>query len=226
MTRSVTDSAGTVAPEPGAAPHLAIAGRTSATKVARDVTRFLPVADEPLAGDANYAPAVWLVGAHGGAGTSTIAAMLEPFGDAGQRWPSQDEFPYCVIVCRSTRMGLDAAQSAVLQAQAGAAGPCEVLGILVIADTPGKAPKSLTQRMQIISDLTHVWQLPYETGLREARIEELATWSPSTSADTESAKKRQKKLPIDQEVPGSVAVIAEEIFDAAYKAHIQWKENN
>ena len=93
---------------------------------------------EPVADDtASFPPAFWFVGAHGFAGGSTLAAMMAPAGDAGCMWPVHDAYPLCVIVARSTMAGLERAHHVVLQGIREIE-PVTVLGIAVVADTPGK----------------------------------------------------------------------------------------
>ena len=58
------------------------------------------------------APLLWIVGAHGGAGTSTWARILG-VGDAGASWPQHvnpTRALSIVVCCRSTAAGLRAAQ--------------------------------------------------------------------------------------------------------------------
>lgn len=201
-------------PEPGEEPTDRVEP-VRRLKVAQTTTSFLPLADSILANVEQRTPIAWALGAHGGAGASTLAAMIAPLGDAHGTWPVHDDFPYVVVCCRSTRAGLDAAQSAVLQAQAGGAGVCRVLGVVIVADTPGKTPKSLHQRETLLEDITRIWRVPYYPGVREAQVTELAQWRPHTVTET----KRVKRAPVTQCVPSDLATIADEIFHAAYRIH-------
>ncbi len=51
-------------------------------------------------------PAVWLLGAHGGSGVSTLAQYWDFADDAQRQWPCGNareiESPYAVVVCRET----------------------------------------------------------------------------------------------------------------------------
>lgn len=194
---------------------------TPRMKVDSQTRHALPVADRTLFSGEGYSPVAWAVGAHGGAGASTLARMWAPVGDAGAVWPAKDEFPLCVVVCRSTRMGLDAAQSAVLQAQSGHADECEVLGVVIVADAPGKTPKSLARRETVLEELTQVWRVPYVPGIRENDVSDLAVWAPTPENDDEKTKGRgrKKKFPVTDEVPQTIAQLGTYIFDAAYAAH-------
>lgn len=194
---------------------------TPRMKVDSHTHQALPIADEALWDGRGRAPVVWAVGAHGGAGASTLAQVLAPVGDAGARWPAHDEFGLCVVVCRSTRTGLDAAQSAVLQAQSGHAGSCEVLGVVIVADAPGKTPKSLRHRESVLEELTTVWRVPYLPGIRENDIEDLAVWQPTSDTDEVAGRgrKRAKKQPVTAAVPQVLADRGDDIFRAAFAAH-------
>lgn len=188
-----------------------------AMKVDTQVCEALPLAEEALyTGDARP-PVVWFVGAHGGSGASTLARVFAPMGDADKRWPTHDEHPMCVVVCRSTRSGLDAAQSAVLQAKSGNAGNCSVLGVVIVADAPGKTPKALKQRETVLEDLTPIWRVPYLAGIRENDVNDLAVWEPSMTDEDDSRRRlRQKPQPVTDTVPKSLAAVGKAIFNEAY----------
>lgn len=193
----------------------------SRLKVAASTRQALPVTDHSLFTSRGPAPVVWAVGARGGAGATTLARVCVPFGDAKGVWPAEDKFPFCVVVCRSTRTGLDAAQSAVLQAENGNAGGCTVLGIVIVADVPGKIPKVLTQRERVLEDLTKVWCVPYLAGFCEHDPSDLTVWNPTDQSDDESSPRRghRKKQHVTEAVPAVIAEVATQIFRAAYAAH-------
>ncbi|MHA2788308.1 DUF6668 family protein [Corynebacterium sp. S7] len=189
-------------------------------KVDAQTRHALTVAEEPIFTGEGYSPVAWAVGAHGGAGATTLARTLAPVGDAGAAWPTKDEYPLCVVVCRSTRMGLDAAQSAVLQAKSGHAGECEVLGVVIVADAPGRTPKSLVRRETVLEELTHVWHVSYLPGIRENDVSDLAVWVPRSDSEDEGQRRsRKKNLPVTEEVPQTIAQLGANIFEAAYAAH-------
>lgn len=179
---------------------------------------FLPIATVQLADPEDRSPIAWAVGAHGGAGASTLARVIAPVADSGGRWPAKDEHRYCVVVCRSTWTGLDAAHSAVLQAQAGDTGGCEVLGVVIVADAPGRTPKPLVQREKVLEDLTRVWRVPYMQDFRVTSPEKLAVWTPSASTDQER-KRGLRKAPATAEVASCIADLGNEIFHAAFSAY-------
>lgn len=187
-------------------------------KISATAKGFLPVAHQQLADPAERAPIAWAVGAHGGAGASTLASVIAPIADSGGQWPAYDQHRYCVVVCRSTWTGLDAAHSAVLQSQAGDTGGCEVLGVVIIADAPGRTPKPLVQREKVLEDLTHVWRVPYLPDFRVTAPDKLAVWTPAATTDHER-KRGLRKAPATDEVAAAIAELGHEIFQAAFAAH-------
>ena len=98
------------------------------------------------------APLLWMVGAHGGAGTSTWAHILE-VGDAGTAWPrhvNPSRSLSIVVCCRSTAAGLRAAQDVAIEWATGAL-PGQLVGLVVGADAPGRLPRELREQLQITS---------------------------------------------------------------------------
>lgn len=176
----------------------------------------LPVATESLSAVGDTAPAFWCVAAHGGAGATTLSHLWAPAGDAGQCWPAADEYTGCVVVCRSTMTGLDAAHSVILQAERDGQLGCTLLGVVVIADAPGKVSKALKQKLTVLEELATLWHLDYHLGVRDHLPHELATWAPTQKS---AATKRRRKLPpVTEEVAAQVADIGRDIFLAAYQA--------
>src|SRR5688500_9789277 len=123
-----------------ALPERVISHNTPLTNVtAPDVTDRLPVVQlsrtRPIA----------VVGVHGGAGATSIAALdAELFLDCGAAWPdSPNQRQPCLLVSRSSAHGLYALQTALQQWAAAETPSVELPGVVVIADAPGKLPKPL-----------------------------------------------------------------------------------
>ena len=116
-----------------------------------------------LLGDDEQA-AVWWLGAHGGAGESTLEELFSGSRAADHRWPltGPDRPPArVVLVARTHAHGLRAAQSAVREWAAGDA-PVLLLGLVLIADAPGRLPHGLRQLADLISGgVGSVWSLPW-----------------------------------------------------------------
>ena len=107
--------------------------------------------------------ALWIIGAHGGAGESKIADLL------GARatdhcWPvlQDGSKPRVLLVCRADMRGLRAARSALTQWASGATPEVHLLGLAVLADAPGKSPKALRDFTSIIGGgAPRLWTLPW-----------------------------------------------------------------
>lgn len=107
--------------------------------------------------------ALWVVGAHGGAGESRIADLL------GARatdhcWPvlQDGSEPRVLLVCRADMRGLSAARSALTQWVSGATPNVDLLGLAILADAPGKTPKALRDFAAIVGGgAPRLWTLPW-----------------------------------------------------------------
>lgn len=98
----------------------------------------------------NGGPLLWVVGAHGGAGASTWARLLDA-GDAGASWPQHvnpSRSLDIVVCCRSTAAGLRAAQDVAIEWASGAL-PGQLVGLIVGADAPGRMPRELRELREI-----------------------------------------------------------------------------
>lgn len=109
---------------------------------------------------------LWWVGAHGGAGETTLAATLRRSAATGHRWP--DPGPIgppapVVLLARTSVTGLEAAQAALAQWDAGLAGRVDLLGLVLSADAPGrKLPPELAGFIDLVAAApVRVWTLPW-----------------------------------------------------------------
>lgn len=112
------------------------------------------------------APAlVWMVGAHGGAGETTLAGLHERFVPSGRHWilPSpQSPIAPCVVTARTSYHGLWYAQQ-VLQQWAGwpptQLAP-QLLGLVLLADAPGSLPRPLRDYARLVAGgAPRVWNI-------------------------------------------------------------------
>lgn len=113
----------------------------------------------------------WL-GVHGGAGESTLEKLEPDWLAAGHQWPKADpSSPARVVLVARTHMhGLRAAQNAASQWASGLVPNVEVLGLVLIADAPGRIPKPLREFAQLVSGgVPRTWQIPW---IEQWRFEE------------------------------------------------------
>ncbi|KAB2385936.1 hypothetical protein F9B16_09040 [Actinomadura montaniterrae] len=81
--------------------------------------------------------------------------------------PTSDGQAQVLLVARSHASGLCAAQAATHQWAAGALPNVRLLGLVVIADAPGKRPKPLNELLRLISGgVPKLWELPWIEALR------------------------------------------------------------
>ena len=107
--------------------------------------------------------AVWWVGAHGGAGESTLEELFSGSCAAEHAWPIRVGQPPArvVLVARTNAHGLKAAQRAVREWAAGDV-PVLLLGLVLIADAPGRLPHALRQLADLIAGgVPAAWSLPW-----------------------------------------------------------------
>ena len=116
------------------------------------------------------APLLWIVGAHGGAGTSTWARILS-VGDAGAAWPQHvnpTRALSIVVCCRSTAAGLRAAQDIGIEWASGAL-PGQLVGLIVGADALGRMPRELRELREVaIGAYPHSIFVPWQAQWRFA----------------------------------------------------------
>lgn len=149
----------TVAVPPDAPAHVVVAP-TGATEPQPAVT-------PPEAGDQLRSFTVstqirlWVVGTHGGAAETTIAQLLDGAA-AGHRWPESSPPASVLLTARTHRTGLLAAQLAMRAWAAGQTPHIRLVGLLLVADAPGKLPKPLADLAEVLKGgVPHMWQIPW-----------------------------------------------------------------
>lgn len=126
----------------------------------------LPVHTRPPAPPApgQTAPRWWWLGCHGGAGTTTLASTVAGGWDAFRAWPDPrlGGPNVVVLVCRDHERGLSAASTAMRQWVSGATPPVTVWGLVIMADAPGRLPKTLAaQRRRLTGTTERTFALPF-----------------------------------------------------------------
>ena len=104
-----------------------------------------------------------VVGCHGGSGESRLASVIEGAASTGHAWPIPASAASCsILVARTDLSGLLAAQAAARQWSEGGAGPSVLLGLVLMADQPGRLPKELAQFASVIQGgVPRVWRFPF-----------------------------------------------------------------
>lgn len=119
-------------------------------------------------------PAWWLVATHGGAGVTSLLRAGVGGQDGKGAWPQLATppgeslaVPLVVLVARTSVSGLDSARKAARQHASGFtdeefAAPPRLAGLVLVADAPGKLPKPLAQRIQLVEGaFARVWHVPW-----------------------------------------------------------------
>jgi len=108
---------------------------------------------------------LWLLGAHGGAGERTLEVLLD--GDAraaGRSWPVLEpagRTARVVVVGRTSAHGLRSAQRVIREWASGAAA-AELVGLVLIADAPGRLPRPLHELAALVAGgAPAAWRLPW-----------------------------------------------------------------
>ena len=115
------------------------------------------------------------VSVHGGAGESTLAALVPGSIDSGGAWPcapdleTDEIFPTPVILVARTHVpGLLAAQTALREWASGVVQPVQMLGIVLVEDIPGRPPKVIRDLSKLVAGGAPArWRVSYFHALRE-----------------------------------------------------------
>lgn len=126
---------------------------------------------------------VWWLGAHGGAGETSLAELLPGSRAADHCWPAEADPATArpvVLVCRGHARGLHAAQTALTDWASGAVPGVHLLGLVIVADAPQRTPKPLRDLARVVGGgAPTVWHLPWIEALRYAPV--TATATPSAA---------------------------------------------
>lgn len=181
--------------------------------------------DKPVPGGGS--PGLWLLGAHGGAGVSTLCQWIGPAGDALGRWPGGhgNQSPFVVLVAEESVTALSKAHVLVRQYATGGAGSrVQLLGVITVARVPGRRPQQVRQRRDVLAGLlaeigggaAQIWSVPFVSGLTTVATDELPVWSLGQPAP---AKKRPG---LREAVPPTVADLGTDLIDAARANVAAW----
>ncbi|MDX3850995.1 DUF6668 family protein [Streptomyces sp. AK02-01A] len=108
-------------------------------------------------------PAITWVGAHGGAGVTTLAAQFGGL-DSGTNWPGSDAAPHgaVLLVARTHAAGLQSASRTLDALRQGRHPAADRLAALVlVADAPGRLPLKLARRVRVLRSAVRVVWVPW-----------------------------------------------------------------
>nr|WP_307891014.1 DUF6668 family protein [Acidipropionibacterium jensenii] len=104
------------------------------------------------------------MGVHGGAGESSLSGVLPGSAAADHGWPQTpgEQPARVVLVARSNMRGLRAAQAAATQWAAGLVPGVDVLGLVIVADAPGRLPRPLRDFAHLVGGgVPRTWNVPW-----------------------------------------------------------------
>lgn len=158
------------------------------TAVAPAPERRAPLWHIPVPHESTPPPMVWLLGAHGGAGVSTLAQVLGPAADCERRWPAvlatatESESPFVVIVAKESIEGLTRAHDLLRQWHSGAGmgrRRSHLLGLITVAHSPGRVPKPIRRYLEVVDAASPArWRVDWQDAWPATRIADLPIWTP------------------------------------------------
>lgn len=172
-------------------------------------THPAPVREEPLPITGKHPPVVAIVGAHGGAGTSTVARWWAPAADCGQAWPgSPQSTQRVVIAARLCLPGLVACAERLREWHRRTTPTgVDVVGVVLSAARPGRVPAAVRRYRAVLDDLTEqVWEIGWHDDLISRELSELAQFFPFDPPPP-------LRAPITRVVPGDVHRAGSELVE-------------
>ncbi|WP_344162068.1 DUF6668 family protein [Nocardiopsis rhodophaea] len=115
---------------------------------------------------AQHAP-MWWLGVHGGAGETTLARLTSWTAAADHAWPELVTTESLhrvrvVLVARTHASGLRSAQLAATEWASGAVQNVDLLGLVLVADAPGRLPRPLKDMAKIVTGgVPRTWRVPW-----------------------------------------------------------------
>ncbi|WP_107657536.1 P-loop NTPase family protein [Nocardia suismassiliense] len=172
-----------------------------ATIVGPTPERMAPVREAPLPTTAEHPPLFAVLGAHGGAGASTLARWWAPAADTGLAWPGSPRTTQRVVVAARLCMpGLTAAAERLREWHAGyAPDGVTVIGLALTAARPGSVPAEVRRFRSVVSGLVdEVYEIGWHDELVVLDLADLAQYSPLTAAPERRRKSRlTETVPLD-----------------------------
>ncbi|WP_084501249.1 hypothetical protein [Nocardia xishanensis] len=193
------------APPPGADRRL-----DPDTIAAPAAERRAPVREQPLSTTGAYPPLFAVLGAHGGAGASTLARWWAPAADTGLAWPASPATTQRVLVAARLCMpGLTAAAERLREWHAGLAPDgVTIIGLALSAARPGKVPTAVRRYRGVVAELVGtVYEIGWHDELVVREIAELAQYTPF-----DPAPRRRRRPRLTEAVPADVHTAGTQII--------------
>lgn len=160
----------------------------------------------PLPQRGKFPPLFALVGAHGGAGVSTLDRLWAPAVDTDRKWPAHQATTQRVfVVAREHMAGIAAAAELLRAADAGRAPEgVRVCGLVTVAAHPGKAHRDVARYRATVGELVpRTYRIPWLSELIPLLHKQLPEWQPADGAKFTRRSDRGELLT----VPGAIALV-------------------
>ncbi|WP_245671743.1 hypothetical protein [Nocardia amamiensis] len=170
--------------------------------------RLAPVRETPLPTTGAHPPLFAVLGAHGGAGTSTLARWWAPAADTGLAWPASPATTQHVIVAARLCMpGLAAAAERLREWHAGLAPDgVQVIGLVLSAARPGGVPSVVRRYRAVVAELVeNVYEIGWHDELVTRELADLAQYLPFDPAPPRRSRLREA-VPADVHRAGTQIV--------------------
>ncbi|MEV3965878.1 hypothetical protein AB0M34_34275 [Nocardia sp. NPDC050193] len=164
----------------------------------------------PLPTTGRYPPLFAVMGAHGGAGTSTLARWWAPAADTGDQWPGSDRTTQRVLLAaRLCLPGLTAAADRLREWHAGLV-PQEitVIGLVLTPVSGRRAPVTVRRYRATVAELvTPIYDIAWHDELACLEISDLAQFFPG-----ERLPARRGRASLTRSIPAEVHRAAEDLL--------------
>ncbi|MFD3706169.1 hypothetical protein ACFWUP_23770 [Nocardia sp. NPDC058658] len=171
--------------------------------------RIAAIRNDPLPVTGAHPPLVAIVGAHGGAGATTLARWWAPAADSERCWPASPHTTQLVtIAARLCLPGLISCAERLREWRAELAPDgVVVVGVVLTAARPGKVPAAIRRYRTLIEDLAPaVWAIGWHEELLERELDELARFHPGD-------RPPPRRAPLTSTVPADVHHVGTDLID-------------
>ncbi|MFF0528710.1 hypothetical protein ACFYT3_09985 [Nocardia amikacinitolerans] len=178
--------------------------------------RRASVREQPLPTTGPHPPLFAVLGAHGGAGASTLARWWAPAADTGLAWPASPATTQRVLVAaRLCIPGLTAAAERLREYRAGLAPTgVTVIGLVLTAARPGKVPAAVRRYRGVVAELVDaVYDIGWHDELIVRELTELAQHIPFDPPP------RRRRTALTQLVPADVHAAGAHIITRLAATH-------
>ncbi|MCM6774415.1 hypothetical protein NDR87_14245 [Nocardia sp. CDC159] len=167
--------------------------------------RLAPVRHAPLPVTGPHPPLFAVLGAHGGAGASTLARWWVHSADTGLAWPASAATTQRVIVAaRECIPGLTAAAERLREWHAGLApAGVSIVGLVLVATRPGRVPAAVGRYRRTVAELVDgaVWSIGWHDELIVRELDDLAQYTPYDPPPRRRARLTEA-VPVDVHTAG------------------------